>query len=86
MNNGMVKEQYAIFEKPEQRMMYYLNPFLIRVKVDGMALNKVFVNGGVAVNLMSHSLFKKMGKTDEDLRPYNMVLSNYEGKSTTFWV
>lgn len=23
-----------------------------------------------------------MGKTDEDLRPYNMVLSNYDGKTS----
>lgn len=31
---------------------------------------------------MSHSLFKKMGKTYVDLQPHNMVLSNYEGKTS----
>lgn len=31
---------------------------------------------------MSHTLFNKMGKCDADLRQDNMVLSNYEGKTS----
>lgn len=54
--------------------MYHLKPLFTRAKVDGMVVNKVFVDDGVTINLMSHSLFKKMGKTDEDLRPHNMVM------------
>lgn len=80
MNNDIVKEQQAIIERPDPGMMYHLKPLFIRVMVDGMYVNKVFVDGGVAINLMLHSLFKKMGKIDEDLQPYNMVLSNYEDK------
>lgn len=34
----------------------------------------------VAVNLMPHFMLKKIGKFDIDLKPHNMVLSNYEGK------
>lgn len=62
-------------------MMYHLKPLFIRAKVDSKAINKVFIAGGVMVNLMSCSIFKRMGKSDEDLRPHNMVLSNYEGKT-----
>lgn len=47
-----------------------------------MTINKVFVDGGAIINLMPYSLFKKMGNIDEDLRSYNMVLSNYEGKNS----
>lgn len=47
-----------------------------------MLVNIVFVDGGATVNLMSHSIFKKMGRTDEYLRPHNMVLSNYESKTS----
>lgn len=54
----------------------------IRAKVDGMAVNKVFIDGGATINFMPHSLFKKMGKIGEDLRPHNMVLSFYEGKTS----
>lgn len=46
MNNGVVEEQKAAFEKPNPRMMYHLKPLFVRVKVDGMLLNKVFLDGG----------------------------------------
>lgn len=61
--------------------MYHLKPLFIRDKVDGTVVNKMFVDRGATVNLMPHSLFKRMGNTDEDLRPNNIVLSNYEGKT-----
>lgn len=63
-------------------MMYHLKPLFIREKVDGVAMNKMFVDGGAAVNLIPHTLFKKMGKCDTDLHQHNMVLSNYEGKTS----
>lgn len=46
-----------------------------------MTVNKVFIERGATINLMLHSLSKKTGKADKDLRPHNMVLSNYEGKT-----
>lgn len=82
MNSGVVEEQKAMFERPIPGMMYHLKPLFIRAKVDGMTVNKVFVDGGAAVNLMPYILFKKMGKGDEDLRHHNMVLSNYQGKTS----
>jgi hypothetical protein len=48
--------------------------------VDEVSINKVLVDSGVAVNLMSQSLLKRIGKTDKDLKPHNVILSNYEGK------
>lgn len=82
MNNGVLKEQYVVFERPDPGIMYHVKPLFIREKVDDMLVNKVSVDEGATVNLMSFSIFKKMGKTDKDLRPHNMVLSNYEGKTT----
>lgn len=70
-----------MFKRIDLGMMYRLEPLFIRAKVDDMPVNKMFGDGGASVNLMQHSLFKKMGKTDEYLRPYNMVLSNYDGKT-----
>lgn len=77
--NIILNMKCSFFEIPNIRMMYQLKPLFIRVKVDGMAVNKVFIDDDTTVNLMSHLLFKKMGKIEEDLRPHNMVLSNYEG-------
>lgn len=67
MTNGVVEGQQAIFEKPDVGMMYHLKPLFIREMVDNMAINKVFFDGGAIVNLMSHSLFKNMGKINANL-------------------
>ena len=56
--------------------------FVHKGLVDGIAVNKVFVDGGATVNLMPYTLFKKMGKCGDDLRQHNMVLSNYEWKTS----
>lgn len=81
MNSGVVEEQKATCERPIPLMMYHLKPLFIRAKVDEVAVNKVFIDGGATVNLMPYTLFKKMGKFDDDLQQHNMVLSNYEGKT-----
>lgn len=67
MNSGVVEEQKAMFERSSLGMMYHLKPLFIRAKVDGIAVNKVFVDGDAAVNLMPYTIFKKMGKGDKDL-------------------
>jgi len=41
----------------------------------------MLVDGGAAVNLMPQSLLKRIGKTDKDLKPHNVILSTYEGKA-----
>ena len=40
----------------------------------------MLVDSGPAVNLMPQSLLKRIGKTDKDLKPHNVIMSNYEGK------
>lgn len=57
-----------------------MNPFFFKSKVDNYSVNKVLVDSGASVNLMPHSLLSKTGKFYTDLKPYSMVLSNYEGK------
>lgn len=67
INNNVVEEQQAIFERSDPGMIYHLKPLFTRAKVYDISVNKVFFDGSEAVNLMSHSVLKKMGKTDEDL-------------------
>lgn len=62
-------------------MKSHLKPVFIRVKVEKATVNKILVDGRPAVNLMPHFLLGKIGKFDIDLRPHNMVLSNYDGKT-----
>lgn len=42
-------------------------------------MNKILVDRGATVNLMSHML-RRIGMFDTDLKPNNMILSNCEGK------
>lgn len=55
MNNSVIEEQQTIFEKTNARMMYNLKALLIREKEDNMGVNKVFIDGGATLNLMSYS-------------------------------
>ena len=48
--------------------------------MDEIGINKVLVDGGAAVNLMHESLLKRIGKTEKDLKPHNIILSKYGGK------
>lgn len=54
---GVIKEQQTVFEKPKARMMNHHKPLFIRTKVDGFPVNKVFVDGGAALNLMPQSWY-----------------------------
>ena len=61
-------------------MKNYLKPLFIRARVESMGINKVLVDGGAAVNLMPQFILKRICMFDTDIKPHNMVLSNYEGK------
>jgi len=70
-----------MFEKPNGPMKIHLKPLFTQANVDYIRVTKVLVDGGAAVNLMPQSLLKKIGKCGTDLKPHNIVISNYEGKT-----
>lgn len=69
-----------MFERPDYHMKSHLKPMLIQAKISDI-VNKVLVDGGGAVNLLPQTLLKKIGISESDLKPHNVVLYNYEGKS-----
>jgi len=62
-------------------MKSHLKPLFIQAKVDDNGVNKIPVDGGAAVNLMPQSLMKLIGQFDTNLKPHNIVLSNYDAKA-----
>ena len=60
-------------------MTHHLKPLIIQAKINGVRVNKVLVDGGATVNLLSQSILSKIGLIDSDLKPHNVVLTNYEG-------
>jgi hypothetical protein len=75
----------AVFEKPEESSQH-TKPLYIRVHIDGRIISRMLVDGGAAVNLMSYSIFKKLGREDDELMKTNLTLNGMgQGGGATQW-
>jgi hypothetical protein len=63
----------AAFTKPKESVNH-LKPLFMCGHIDGIPIAKMLVDGG-AVNLMSYSLYRKLGIQDDELVKTNMTLS-----------
>jgi hypothetical protein len=68
----------AIFQKPKDTGNH-LKACYMKGHINGMPISRMLVDGGVIVNLMPYSLFKKLGGSDEELIKTNMTLSGVGG-------
>ena len=50
--------------------------------VDGKPMNKMLVDGGASINLMSYTTFRKLGKGPGDLIETNMMLKDFGGNAS----
>jgi hypothetical protein len=66
-----------VFEKPEESSQH-LKPLYIRGHIDGKLIARMLVDGGVAVNLIPYSMFKKLGREDDKLVKTNLMLNGVE--------
>jgi hypothetical protein len=65
----------AAFTKPKESVNH-LKPLFLRGHIDGIPIAKMLVNGGGGVvKLMPYSLYRKLGKQDDELVKTNMTLS-----------
>jgi hypothetical protein len=64
----------AAFTKPKESVNH-LKPLFVRGHIDGIPIAKMLVDGWAAVNLMPYSLYRKLGKQDDELVKTNMTLS-----------
>jgi hypothetical protein len=72
----------AAFTKPKESVNH-LKPLFVRGYIDGIPIAKMLVDGGGgAVNLMLDSLYRKLGKQDEELVKTNMTLSGVRTDSS----
>jgi hypothetical protein len=62
------------FTKPKESIKH-LKTLIVRGHIDGIPIAKMLVDGGVIVNLMPYSLYRKSGKQDDELVKTNMTLS-----------
>jgi len=70
----------AIFTKPEESVNH-VKPLYMRGHLDGRPISRMLVDGGAVVNVMSYSLFRKLGNVDEELVKTNMTLAGVGGEN-----
>jgi hypothetical protein len=73
----------VMFEKPEESSQHQ-KPLHVRGHIDEKLISRMLVDGGAAVNLMSYSIFKKLGREDDELMKTNLML-NGVGRGATRW-
>jgi hypothetical protein len=74
-----LEPKQAIFEKPEDGKRQHLKALFLKGFVNRKPITRMLLDGGVAVNLMSYTMLRKIGKFDEDLTQTDMMLVDFEG-------
>jgi hypothetical protein len=73
----------VVFKKPEESSQH-LKSLYIRDHIDRRPIFRILVNGGTIVNLMPYSVFKKLGREDDELVKTNLTLNGVRGGATTW--
>jgi hypothetical protein len=71
----------AAFTKPKESVNH-LKPLFVHGHIDGIPIAKMLVDGGTSVNLMPYSLYRKLGKQDDELVKTNMTLNGVRTDSS----
>ncbi|RLN33292.1 retrotransposon protein, putative, unclassified [Panicum miliaceum] len=75
----VLKPMTATFEKPEEEKRQHLKALFLKGYVNERPVSRLLVDGGAAVNIMPYAMFRKLGKSDEDLTKTDMMLKDFEG-------
>jgi hypothetical protein len=67
----------VMFDKPEESSQH-MKPLYVWGHIDRRPISRMLVDGGTAINLMTYSIFKKLGREDDELMKTNLTL-NYVG-------
>jgi hypothetical protein len=68
----------VVFEKPEE-LSQDMKPLYIRGHIDGRLISRMLIDDGAAINLMSYSVFKKLGWGDIKLMKTNLMFNDMGG-------
>jgi hypothetical protein len=68
----------AVFEKPGESSQH-LKLLYVWGHIDGKLISRMLVDGNDIINLMSYSVFKKLGRKDDELVKTNLTLNGVGG-------
>jgi hypothetical protein len=73
---------HVIFEKPREKNYKHLKALYLKGYINGHPVNKMLVDTGETVNIMSYSVLRRLGRSAEDLIKINVALSNFNGQTS----
>nr|KYP60037.1 hypothetical protein KK1_015484 [Cajanus cajan] len=62
-------------------MKGHLKPLLLTLEIERHKVNKILVDGGAPIHILQKNMLKRFGKTLDELKPHNILISDYAGKS-----
>jgi hypothetical protein len=74
--------QPVIFEKPREKNYKHLKALYLMGYINGHPVNKMLVDTGAAVNIMSYSVLRQLGRSTEDLIKTNVMLSDFNDQAS----
>jgi hypothetical protein len=69
------------FEKPEESSQH-MKLLYIQDHLEGKLVSRMLIDGDIAVNLMLHSIFMKLGREDDKLMKTNLTINGVGGGAT----
>jgi hypothetical protein len=72
----------VIFEKPLAKNYKHLKALYLKGYINCQPINKMLVDTGVAVNIMSYSVLRRLGRSTVDLMKTNVTLSDFNGQTS----
>jgi len=69
----------AIFKKLADNERQHLKALFVKGRVDGQPMTKILIDGGAAINIMPYTVYRKLGKGDQDLTKTDMMLKDFDG-------
>jgi hypothetical protein len=70
--------QEVVFKKPKESSQH-VKPLYVQGHIDGRPISRMLVDSSTAINMMSYSVFKKLGKEDDKLVKTNLTLNGMGG-------
>jgi hypothetical protein len=64
----------VVLEKPEESSQH-LKPLYVWGHIIGKLISRMLINSGAVINLMSYSVFNKLGREDDELVKTNLMLN-----------
>nr|CAD1818574.1 unnamed protein product [Ananas comosus var. bracteatus] len=74
----------VVFEKPSIIQTRFVRPLFIRTLIEERPVGRVMVDGGAIVNVMPISFFKKLGKSENELKPTDTIMTDFTGNDSHY--